>query len=458
MSPETPPATEPNPGPVPEPTVIPSVGIGPSQIDPDALKVVRRLQRFGHAAYLVGGCVRDLLLKRTPKDFDVVTSAKPNEVRKLFRNCRLIGRRFRLAHIHFRGKIIETATFRAAVDPQADGDLLIRSDNVFGTEADDAFRRDFTVNALFYDPVERVLIDYVGGMEDLAARVLRFIGTPQVRVQEDPVRILRAIKFAARLGFTIEAAAWQALVDFRQELVRSAPPRLLEEIVRMLRSGGAEQSFRLLWTSGVLEVLLPEVACYLSRALVRSEERDPGAGMWAYLKVLDRTDRDLETNAVLLAALLLHTVDDACDPQARIYDLGLKSHATGEVARVMVRRLVERLRLPKRDAERIQQLIASQRRLFKLRRNQPLPKALMRRAYFPEALDLFEIGVRATRRGRRTLNRLRSAYKAGDSGRHQRDRAAADSEEKPKPRRRRRKRGRSGGRRRRARPAGADKS
>lgn len=457
MPDETPPATDSNGDLGPEPTVIPSAGIGPNQIDPDALKVVRRLQRFGHAAYLVGGCVRDLLLKRTPKDFDVVTSAKPNEVRKLFRNCRLIGRRFRLAHIHFRGKIIETATFRAAVDPQADGDLLIRSDNVFGTEADDAFRRDFTVNALFYDPVERVLIDYVGGMEDLAARILRFIGTPRVRVQEDPVRIMRAIKFAARLGFDIEPATWQAAVDFRQELVRSAPPRLLEEIVRMLRSGGAEPSFRLLWTSGVLEVLLPEVAGYLSRALVRSEERDPGAGMWAYLKMLDRSDRELETNAVLLAALLLHTVDDACDPEAEIYDLGLKSHATGEVARVLVRRLVERLRLPKRDAERIQQLIASQRRLFKLRRNQPLPKALMRRAYFPEALDLFEIGVRATRRGRHTLNRLRSAYKS-DAGRHQRGRAGGTADDKPKPKRRRRKRGRSGGRRRRPRTARPDES
>jgi len=451
MSSSEPDHPAPDGDPICEPTVIPSSGIGPSQIDPDALKVVRRLQRFGHAAYLVGGCVRDVLLKRVPKDFDVVTSAKPQEVRKLFRNCRLIGRRFRLAHIHFRGKIIETATFRAAADPQADGDLLIRSDNVFGTEADDAFRRDFTVNALFYDPVERVLIDYVGGMEDLASRTLRFIGDPAVRVQEDPVRILRAIKFAARLGFTVEPGTWQAVVAFRQELVRSAPPRLLEEIVRMLRSRGAEQSFRLLWTSGVLEVLLPELACYLSRALVRGEERDPGAGMWAYLKVLDRSEREVETNAVLLAALLLHTVEDACDPEATGYELKIKSHAPGDVARVLVRRLIERLRLPKRDAERIQQLVSSQRRLFKLRRDQPLPKALMRRAYFPEALDLFEIGVTATRRGRHTLNRLRSSFSGDGSVRHQREQA--EDPAAGEPRRRRRKRSRSSGRRRPRRPA-----
>ncbi len=392
---------------------IPSRSIPPAKIDPDALKVVRRLQRFGYTAYLVGGCVRDLLLKRQPKDFDVVTSARPNEVRKLFRNCRLIGRRFRLAHILFRGKIIETATFRAAVEPNGDGDLLIRSDNVFGTEAEDARRRDFTVNALFYDPVARVLHDHVGGLPDLVERRLRFIGPPAVRVQEDPVRLLRAIKFAARLDFTIEPETWQAVVDYRAELSRSAPPRLHEEIVRMLRSGAAERSFRSLWDAGVLEVLLPEVAHYLARAIERGEERDPGAGLWAYLRALDRSDRELESNAVLLAALWMHPVGDACESNADCYALNQRSKAVGDVARALLRRMIERLRLPKRDAERIQQLLASQKRLLRLRRDQPLPRGLMRRAYFPEALDLFEIGVQASRKGRPTFERLRAAYLKG---------------------------------------------
>jgi poly(A) polymerase len=372
------------------------------------LKVVRRLQRFGHSAYLVGGCVRDLLLKRAPKDFDVATSARPSEIRKLFRNCRLIGRRFRLAHLHFRGKVIETATFRAMLDEQRDGDLLILSDNVFGTEEEDARRRDFTINALFYDPVQRVLIDYVGGLEDLVERTVRFIGPAGVRVREDPVRILRAIKFAARLGFSIEPGAWRAMVRYQQDLTKCARPRILEEIHRMLRGGGAEASFRLMWEAGVLSVLLPEVAGYLRSAPERGEERDPGAGLWSYLRALDNQERELLTNAVLVAAVMIHPVTDE---SRRRGEQKKKGGAVGEVARGMLRGMVERINLPRWEAERIQQLVTSQRRLFNLHRNTSLPKGLIRRVYFPEALDLFEIGVQATGRGRGTLNRLRQAFR-----------------------------------------------
>jgi poly(A) polymerase len=389
-------------------TRIPTQNIPPSRIDPDAMKVVRRLRRFGHVAYLVGGCVRDLMLRKDPKDFDVATSARPQEIRKLFRNCRLIGRRFRLAHIHFRGKVIETATFRAAAGEQVDGDILIRSDNVFGSEQEDASRRDFTVNALFYDPVERVVIDHVGGLEDLVERRIRFIGKSDVRVREDPVRILRAIKFAARLNFTIDPDAWRAMMRHRKDLVKCAPPRLLEEIVRMLRGGGAEPSFRLMWEAGVLEIIMPEVARYLQRAPERDEEREPGTGLFAFLREVDRSDRDLLTNAVLLACVIIHPVVDAAKNGGSGYDVKV-TPAAGEVAREMLRRMVERVRLPKWQAERIQQLVASQKRLFHLRRNAPLPRGLIQRSYFPEALDLFEVGVKATGKGRPALNRLRQA-------------------------------------------------
>jgi poly(A) polymerase len=393
-----------------EPAVIPTRSITPKNIDVDALKVVRRLQRFGHSAYLVGGCVRDLLLRRVPKDFDLATSARPNEVRKLFRNCRLIGRRFRLAHIHFSGKVIETATFRAPLDERQDGDLLIRSDNVFGTEEEDARRRDFTINALFYDPVQRVLIDYVSGLEDLVERTVRFIGHAGVRVREDPVRILRAVKFAARLGFEIDPAAWRAMVRYRRDLTKCARPRILEEIYRMLRGGGAEASFHLMWEAGVLGIILPEVAGYLSRAPERGEERDPGSGLWAYLRVLDGQDRELLTNAVLVAAVMIHTVTEESFGKGRQKKQRSRETAA-EAAQSILRAMVGRINLPKWEAERIQQLIASQRRLFNLRQDAPLPKGLIRRAYFPEALDLFEIGVRATGRGSRTLNRLRQAFR-----------------------------------------------
>ncbi len=229
-------------------------------IDPDADRVVRKLTRAGHKAYLVGGCVRDLLVARTPKDFDVATSATPNEIKATFRNCRIIGRRFRLAHVFFGSKIIETSTFRANPRDEDDLDLLIRRDNVFGTETEDARRRDFTINGLFYDVEREEVIDHVGGLADLDGKLVRTIGDPDIRFQEDPVRILRAIKFAARLDFGFEPGTWRALLRWRGEISKCAPPRLLEEIHRLMRGGAARRSFELLVETGVLAVLSPYLA------------------------------------------------------------------------------------------------------------------------------------------------------------------------------------------------------
>jgi poly(A) polymerase len=229
-------------------------------IDPDADRVVRKLTRAGHKAYLVGGCVRDLLVARKPKDFDVATSATPNEIKATFRNCRIIGRRFRLAHVFFGSKIIETSTFRANPRDEDDHDLLIRRDNVFGTETEDARRRDFTINGLFYDVEREEVIDHVGGLADLDGKLVRTIGDPDIRFQEDPVRILRAIKFAARLDFGFEPGTWRALLRWRGEISKCAPPRLLEEIHRLMRGGAARRSFELMVETGVLAVLSPYLA------------------------------------------------------------------------------------------------------------------------------------------------------------------------------------------------------
>lgn len=234
--------------------------LDPSAIDADADRVVRKLTRAGYKAYLVGGCVRDLLVKRTPKDFDVATSATPNEIRATFRNSRIIGRRFRLTQVFFGSKIIETSTFRANPRDDDDHDLLIRRDNVFGSETEDARRRDFTINGLFYDVEREEVIDHVGGLADLEARLIRTIGDPDVRFQEDPVRMLRAIKFAARLEFAFEPATWRALLRWRGEISKCAPPRLLEEIHRLLRGGAARRSLELLVEAGVLAVLSPHLA------------------------------------------------------------------------------------------------------------------------------------------------------------------------------------------------------
>src|SRR6476660_7714784 len=238
------------------PRIIPRAEhpISRRDIDPDALKVLYRLRQYDHVAYLVGGSVRDLLLGRRPKDFDIGTSAHPYQVKKLFRHCGIIGRRFRLAHVKFGAKVVEVATFRRQVaageevvqdgvpapDPSTpEGEHLIPHDNTFGTPEEDAFRRDFTINALFYDIATFSIIDFVGGLDDLRAGVVRSIGDPLVRFQEDPVRMLRAVALAARLDFSIEPTLLQAIRTHRHEIAKSALPRLLEEYYKILRAGSA---------------------------------------------------------------------------------------------------------------------------------------------------------------------------------------------------------------------------
>ena len=189
-----------------------------------------RLRTAGYKGYLVGGSVRDLLLGRSPKDFDIGTDAHPQALRKLFRNCRMIGRRFRLAHILFaNGKVVEVATFRRNPDPPTEAggpELLQTSDNTFGTPREDALRRDFTINGLFYDISDFSVLDYVGGLEDLEAGLIRTIGDPDIRFREDPVRMMRAVEFASRLGFAITPDAYEAILRHRKEIVKSAPPRV----------------------------------------------------------------------------------------------------------------------------------------------------------------------------------------------------------------------------------------
>jgi poly(A) polymerase len=223
------------------------------EIDPDALKVLYRLNEAGYTAYLVGGSVRDLLLSRRPKDFDIGTSAHPYQIKKLFRNCWIIGRRFRLAHVRFGPKAIEVATFRKIIPPgtesepaeplapppgsESAADLLIKHDNTFGTPEEDAFRRDFTINALFYDIATFGIIDYVGGLQDLKDGLIRSIGDPNDRFQEDPVRMFRAIVMASRLGFRLDAPVADAIVTHRKLIATASPARLIEEYYKVLRSG-----------------------------------------------------------------------------------------------------------------------------------------------------------------------------------------------------------------------------
>jgi poly(A) polymerase len=233
-------------------------------IDPNVLKILYRLINAGHIAYLVGGGVRDLMVGRRPKDFDIATSAHPQEIRSLFRNSRLIGRRFRLVHVFFGPKNIEVATFRRLGEAVADiDDPMIRHDNTFGTPEEDAFRRDFTINSLFYDPRTFRIIDYVGGVPDLKARLVRTIGDPPTRVREDPVRMLRAVRFAAKMNFEIEPATRTAIETHRADLAKASLPRLVEETFRTLGVGSGADALLLLEQLGLLEGLLPAISAHL---------------------------------------------------------------------------------------------------------------------------------------------------------------------------------------------------
>ncbi len=378
------------------------------RVDPDAVKVLRRLNRSGHIAYLVGGGVRDILLGHSPKDFDVATSARPNEVRRLFRNCRVIGRRFRLAHILFAGdKIIECATFRKDPSQRYDllpadiapglellgeetpvklvprrteehdkGDLLIKNDNIFGEPHEDAIRRDFTVNGLFYDIEENEIIDYVGGMADLDRRVMRMIGDPDVRFREDPIRIMRAIKFSARLDMGIDPEVYDAMVDHRGELARAAAPRVLEEILRFMRGGKGKRSIYLTWDIGVLAEILPELASYL-------DDDPPEAELtWLRLAAIERRQREGATlnDAVMLSALLFGALHEAMDGM-RDQNAAFDDFMDG---------LAHRLAIPRRMKDRIRGIVTSQRRLSSGKLG-----ALPRRDFFADAATLYALDCEA---------------------------------------------------------------
>lgn len=492
--------------------------IEPGWLDPDAVRTLLRLSQHGHQAYLVGGCVRDLLIGRTPKDFDIATSATPNQVKGLFRNCRLIGRRFRLAHVYFKGgKILEVSTFRAnptvveepqpseaaegevhtegtehiaeadrealaavesgapvpdaPVDDNADEapeaqveaprerDLLITEDNTFGTELEDALRRDFTINGLFYDPVSGRVIDHVNGLRDLAAEQIRTIGDPEQRMREDPVRILRAVRFAGKLGFDIEPRTYAAMEGSIEDLPRCSAPRLLEETFRLIRGGGASPALKLLRALDGLAYLLPPVNEYLA-------EQDAD-GQAEYFKSVAEMDALVNAgtsfdDSMLLACILLPIALDEPDapeaPQAAAPAVAPVGDAPGpteapaappaneggeaerppSVARaieLLLSELVRTARLPRRIAERCRMILLSQKTLAGLRRRRGGLSGFRSHPLFKESLAVFEVWVRATGEHRAALD----AWRSGSAP------AVAADAEGPRRRRRRRRRGGGGG-------------
>lgn len=349
-------------------------------ISPNALKVLYRLDGAGYRACLVGGGVRDLLLGREPKDFDIATDAQPEQVRELFRNCRLIGRRFRLAHVRFGNEIIEVATFRAAHDFDSDAaamndDGRILRDNVYGTIEDDVWRRDFTVNALYYDIHDFSVIDFVGGVEDLKRGVLRLIGDPEQRYREDPVRMLRAVRFAVKLGFNIDPAAAAALPRLAALLDDISPARLFDEALKLFHGGCALQTFEALRHHHLFERLFPLTEI----ALEHEHEGFPATLVGRALANTDQriADGKAVTPAFLLAALLWDAVEEARQdleakgtPEADAFAIAADNCIARQVSRLAVPRRFTQVtrdiwalqpKLTQRTPKRVQRLIENPR-------------------------------------------------------------------------------------------------
>jgi poly(A) polymerase len=369
--------------------------IDPGELDPDAVRILQRLTRFDHTAYLVGGCVRDLLLGRRPKDFDIGTSATPRQIKRLFSNSRIIGRRFRLAHVYFQsGKIIEVATFRSYDVEEGEGepqpaakDLLIRDDNVFGAAEEDALRRDFTINALFYDAEKGTVLDHADGLADLRRRLIRTIGDPEIRFREDPIRILRAVKFAARLDFEIEGRTLEALKRTSVEIPRAAMPRVLEEINRFCRGGAARASFDLALETGVFDVILPELA--------GGYRRDGGARE-LMLGLMDSVDRRLEkgretSTGEILAILSLPLLAAPLGWGAGGSAAPPRSIDLRDVTDALLRPLALRLRVSRKDQERCRQIVQTLGRMVPVRGlRKGVRQAILHRPAFADAIWILE--------------------------------------------------------------------
>jgi poly(A) polymerase len=423
-----------------EPVIVPRAEhpISRRDIDPDALKVLYRLNESGAVAYLVGGSVRDLLLSRRPKDFDIGTSAHPYQVKKLFRNCWIIGRRFRLAHVRFGMKTIEVATFRKnlpagsesesafaredhgelrrdkpepepppLLDPvaqgRADAQALLNKhqshDNTFGTPEEDAFRRDFTINALFYDIATYSIIDYVGGLQDLKDGLIRSIGDPNVRFQEDPVRMLRAIVMASRLNFRLDRPIVDAIATHRGLMASASPSRLIEEYYKILRSGYAELTFRGLAEHRLLDPVTPEIQ--------RGVKND---ALWTSLAALDAYRRKFETapaslrNPVLLGSILIplglmprterrHFEPIADEPEEVNGNTIEPPKAKSKFRRPPKEPILKIGMLPiaRGDTERLRQVLSLQSRIADLEMSPRAKRSLMHRGPFEDSLTWFEI-------------------------------------------------------------------
>lgn len=369
-----------------QPIIYSDLSLDKNLVDRDALQAIHRLKQAGFMAYLVGGGVRDLLLNRTPKDFDISTSARPEEIKRLFgRQCILIGRRFRLAHLRFGHKILEVSTFRTGEM----SDDLITHDNVWGTEQEDVLRRDFTINGLFYDPETHSVIDYVGGWHDLQKGVLHTIGDAEVRFKQDPVRMIRLLKFQARFGFKISDEVKTGLNNCLSEITKSSPARVLEEMLRMLESCSSAPFFELMLECGLMQKLFPSLAeAFLGKQ---------GPTMLRYLEAVDTVNKQAAKfpieRPILVAALVYPLIEEEIHSRftqsGRTPHLGEILNTTSIVIRDVI--LASFYHFPRRISAMMNYILSTQYRLTPIKSKKQHPARLFRIREFPMALRLLKI-------------------------------------------------------------------
>ncbi|MDA8423179.1 MAG: hypothetical protein M0Z89_07570 [Nitrospiraceae bacterium] len=477
------------------PTIIPRSEhiISRKWISPNAVRVLYRLKEQGYHAYLVGGGVRDLLLGREPKDFDIATDAKPNEVKKAFRTCRLIGRRFRLAHIHFHDEIIEVATFRsnapeepevpdaapseqttlalfpeqtaaeAAAQPampetqeplspgapaapaivvkprpprmlKTEGGMILR-DNVFGTPEEDALRRDFTVNALFYNIADYSVIDYVGGMADLKSGLIRIIGDPLVRFTEDPVRMVRAVRFAAILGFEIEENTYQALLELRDKVALASPARMYEEVLKLFLLGEGEKTYQLLRRTGLFGVIFPR----LNEWIDTEDDGFPHIWIGKALEWVDtcvQSGRKVEPH-ILFGLLFGQYIEEKAKALSKSGAPALDA-VTRAVTEVLSEQ-AQRVMIPKKVGLPMRDMYWNQQRFAK--REGKHPRYFLRRPGFADAFEYLRFSSEVT--GERLELRAwwKQYVKANPLAPVEEKERQISAEKKARPKRRRRRRG-----------------
>ena len=364
--------------------------ISRKSIDPDALRILYRLHNHGFMAYLVGGCVRDLLLEKTPKDFDAATDAHPRQIRELFRNSRLIGHRFRLAHVYFPGgKYIEVSTFRRQSEfDSSNQEIHPQSDNTFGTPAEDALRRDITINGIFYNIADFSLVDYVGGLEDLQRGVIRCIGDPDEKFVHDPVRMIRVIRHAARTGFTIEENTYRSLRSHVEKIRLCSPARVGDEFLRELREGSTKESMRLMIETEMLFALFPS---FLG-PLEGEKEREDFLLFAAALDSLRLSEIPVP-DEFYLALFLLPLLEYFCPPAA--FPSGRKGQADFLLrVRQWVIDTLGPLHFPRQTREGATQFLGAQRIFQDFFPGGKIPFRVMRKPFFQPALRLMELGAK----------------------------------------------------------------